>query len=99
MDLQIKSVHFDATEKLQDFVQKKTAKLEKLCDEIQKVEVQMKVIKPQSAINKEITMAVKVPGNTYYAENTKDTFEEAIDSCVDELKVQLEKYKEKLRKR
>lgn len=99
MDVQIKSVHFDATEKLQDFIQKKTAKLEKLCDEIQKVEVQLKVIKPQTAINKEVTIAVKVPGNTYYTENTKDTFEEAIDSCVDELKVQLEKYKEKLRKR
>lgn len=99
MELQIKSIHFDATEKLQAFAEKKVAKLEKLCDEIQKVEVQLKVSKPQTAVNKEVTIAVKVPGNTYYAEKTTDTFEESIDGCVDALKIQLEKFKEKTHKK
>ncbi|MCQ2129712.1 MAG: ribosome-associated translation inhibitor RaiA [Bacteroidaceae bacterium] len=98
MEVQIKSIHFDATEKLQDFVQKKTAKLEKLCDEIQKVEVQLTVTKPQTAVNKQAAITVKVPGNTYYAEKLSDTFEESIDGCIDALKVQLEKFKEKMRK-
>ena len=39
MEVRIQAIHFDATEKLQDFIQKKTAKLEKYCDDINKVEV------------------------------------------------------------
>ena len=38
MEVRIQAIHFDATEKLQDFIQKKTAKLEKYCDDINKVE-------------------------------------------------------------
>ena len=34
MEVRIQAIHFDATEKLQDFIQKKTAKLEKYCDDI-----------------------------------------------------------------
>ena len=39
MEVRIQAIHFDASEKLQDFIQKKTAKLEKYCDDINKVEV------------------------------------------------------------
>ena len=39
MEIRIQSIHFDATEKLQAFVEKKTAKLEKSFEDIQKVEV------------------------------------------------------------
>ena len=42
MEVRIQAIHFDATEKLQDFIQKKTAKLEKYCDDINKVEVSLK---------------------------------------------------------
>ena len=37
MEVRIQAIHFDASEKLQDFIQKKTAKLEKYCDDINKV--------------------------------------------------------------
>ena len=53
MEIKIQSIHFDATEKLQSFVEKKTAKLEKSFEDIQKVEVQLKVVKPATAMNKE----------------------------------------------
>ena len=52
MEVRIQAIHFDATEKLQDFIQKKTAKLEKYCDDINKVEVSLKVVKPETAMNK-----------------------------------------------
>ena len=42
--------------KLQDFIQKKTAKLEKYCDDINKVEVSLKVVKPETAMNKEASI-------------------------------------------
>ena len=54
MEIKIQSIHFDATEKLQAFIEKKVAKLEKTFEDIQKVEVQLKVVKPATALNKEV---------------------------------------------
>ncbi|MBO4827525.1 MAG: ribosome-associated translation inhibitor RaiA [Prevotella sp.] len=99
MEIKIQSIHFDATEKLEAFIEKKVAKLEKSFEDIRKVEVQLKVVKPATALNKETSITVNVPGNTLFVEKTCDTFEEGIDQCVDSLKVQLTKFKEKLRNR
>lgn len=99
MEVKVQSIHFDATEKLQAFIEKKTAKLEKSFEDIQKVEVQLKVVKPATALNKETSMTVSVPGTTLFVEKTCDTFEEGIDLCVDAMRVQLAKFKEKLRER
>ena len=49
MEIRIKSIHFDATEKLQEFINKKVEKLQKSYEDIQKVEVQLKVEKPAAA--------------------------------------------------
>lgn len=68
MEVKIQSIHFDATEKLQAFIQKKTAKLEKSFEDIKKVEVQLKVVKPATALNKETSMTVSVPGSTLFVE-------------------------------
>ena len=89
MEVKVQSIHFDATEKLQAFIEKKTAKLEKSFEDIQKVEVQLKVVKPATALNKETSMTVSVPGNTLFVEKTCDTFEEGIDLCIDAMRVQL----------
>ena len=97
MEIKIQAVKFDATEKLQAFIEKKTAKLEKTYEEIQKVEVQLNVVKPATALNKEASLTVSVPGSTLFVEKTCDTFEESVDQCVDAMKVQLTKFKEKLR--
>lgn len=99
MEIKIKSIHFDATEKLQAFIDKKVAKLEKTFEDIQTVEVQCKVVKPATAQNKEVSLTVVVPGSTLHVEKTSDTFEESTDLCVDSMKVQLQKFKEKLRNR
>ena len=84
--------------KLQAFVEKKVAKLEKTYEDIQKVEVQLKVVKPATANNKEASLTVTVPGSTLFVEKVSDTFEESIDLGVDSMRVQLQKFKEKLRK-
>ena len=44
MDVRIQSIHFDASEQLQAFIQKKVSKLEKYYEDIKKVEVSLKVI-------------------------------------------------------
>ena len=99
MEIKIKSIHFDATEKLQAFINKKVEKLQKNNEDIQSVEVQLKVVKPATAMNKETSLTVTVPGTTLFVEKTCDTFEEGVDLCLDAMKVQLTKYKEKLRNR
>ena len=53
MEVRIQSIHFDASDKLEAFIQKKAEKLEKFCDNIMKVEVSLKVVKPETAMNKE----------------------------------------------
>ncbi|MBM6992067.1 MAG: ribosome-associated translation inhibitor RaiA [Prevotella sp.] len=98
MEVKIQSIKFDTTEKLQAFIEKKVAKLEKSFEDIQKVEVQLKVVKPATALNKETSITVAVPGGgPLFVTKTCDTFEEGTDQCIDALRVQLEKFKEKLR--
>ena len=97
MEIRIKSIHFDATEKLQEFINKKVEKLQKSYEDIQKVEVQLKVEKPAAALNKTTSLTVTAPGNTLFVEKTCDTFEEGVDLCLDATKVQLTKFKEKQR--
>lgn len=98
MEIRITSIHFDATEKLQEFINKKVEKLQKSYEDIQKVEVQLKVEKPAAALNKTTSLTVTAPGNTLFVEKTCDTFEEGVDLCLDAMKVQLTKFKEKQRK-
>lgn len=97
MEIRIKSIHFDATVKLQEFINKKVEKLQKSYEDIQKVEVQLKVEKPAAALNKTTSLTVTAPGNTLFVEKTCDTFEEGVDLCLDAMKVQLTKFKEKQR--
>ena len=97
MDIRIQSIHFDASEQLQAFIQKKVSKLEKYYEDIKKVEVQLKVVKPATAQNKEVSITVTVPGSTLFVEKVSDTFEESLDLGVDSMRVQLQKFKEKLR--
>ena len=99
MEIKIQSIHFDTTEKLQAFINKKAEKLEKSYEDIQKVEVQLKVEKPATALNKTTSLSVTVPGTTLFVEKACDTFEEGVDLCLDAMKVQLTKHKEKQRKR
>lgn len=95
MELKIQAIHFDATEKLNAFIEKKAAKLERACEKIIKVEFILKVVKPETAKNKETAINVTLPGNDLHAEKVCDTFEEGVDLCIDTLLRQIEKYKER----
>lgn len=90
MKITIQSVHFDATEKLEAYTEKKVGKLERFIDS-ESAEVVFKITKPQTAMNKEVAITI----GSLHAEKVCDTFEEAIDLCVDALKTQIEKKKNK----
>jgi putative sigma-54 modulation protein len=89
MEVRIQAIHFDASEKLQEFIQKKVAKLEKFCDDIKKVEVSLKVVKPETVMNKEAGIKVLALINEFFAEKGSDTFEESVDVCLEALSKQL----------
>lgn len=95
MELSVKAIKFDATDKLQEFIEKKVTKLGKFCSDIRKVEVSLKVVKPATALNKEVNIKVLLPGEEMFVEKTCDTFEEAIDQSLPALEKQLARYKEK----
>ncbi|PIF05591.1 MAG: ribosomal subunit interface protein [Draconibacterium sp.] len=96
MNVKINSVHFDADQKLIDFVNKKVEKLNTFFDGIIGAEVMLKVIKPESAKNKVSEVKVSIPTSGYlFAKKQADTFEEATDLAIDAIRKQLGKYKEK----
>ncbi len=95
MDIRIKAIHFDVNERLEDFIQKKVGKLGRFGVEIGKVEVSLKVVKPETAMNKEAALKADVSGKSLFASETCDTFEEAIDKTCEILERQLEKHKNK----
>lgn len=70
MEIKIQSIRFDATEKLEAFIIKRVEKLEKSYEDIQKVEVQLKVEKPATALNKTTSLTVTAPGLVLFAEKT-----------------------------
>lgn len=97
MKLSIQAVHFEMAKHLEEFIQKKVTKLDQHYDDILSVEVTLRVVKPESAMNKEVGILVHVPQNDLYSEKTADTFEEAVDVNLEALIKQLTKLKEKSR--
>lgn len=97
MNIKIQSIKFDADKKLLDFIEKKAAKLERFFDNIVDTEVFLKLENSQDLENKVVEFRIKVPGGDLFATRKAKTFEEATDLCIDALKVQVKKHKEKLR--
>jgi putative sigma-54 modulation protein len=97
MEIRINAIHFDATERLEAFIQKKVSKLDLYYDGILAAEVNLRVIKPETAQNKQANIRLLIRNNDCFAEKISDTFEEAIDHVVVALEKQLLKVKEKIR--
>ncbi|HIU39133.1 MAG TPA: ribosome-associated translation inhibitor RaiA [Candidatus Limisoma intestinavium] len=96
MDVKIKSIHFDATSKLEEFINKKAQKLARRNESVSTFDVTLKVVKPETAMNKEASIKLTVPNaEDLFASKTADTFEEAIDLAIDALDRQLVKLKDK----
>jgi len=93
MEFKLKTNKFTATDKLVAYVEKKVAKLEKY-DAVQRVELTLEVVKPETSKNKEARLNVVVAGRTIHAEKIADTFEEAVDLCVDVARRELAENKE-----
>lgn len=98
MEVNIKAIHFDISEKLVSFVNKKIDKLTRRFEAINDVDVNLRLVKPETAMNKEAGIKLLLPGSELFASKTADTFEEAVDLAIAALEPQLEKNKEKDKK-
>ncbi|MBD5329700.1 MAG: ribosome-associated translation inhibitor RaiA [Bacteroides sp.] len=96
MEATIKAIHFDISEKLVAFINKKIDKLVRRYENIADAEVNLTLVKPEAAMNKEAGIKLSLPGAPdLFASKTADSFEEAIDLALDALEKQLEKEKAK----
>ena len=96
MEVRIQAIRFDIAERLNDFINRKADKLARRYSSISHIDLTLKVVKPETALNKEALMSVTIPGaKEVTATKTADTFEEAIDLCLEAIERQLEKEKAK----
>ena len=96
MDIRIQAIHFDAAEKLENFINKKAERLARHYPDITVFDVTLKVVKPESAMNKQAQIKLSVPQQAeLVADKTANTFEEAVDMAIEALERQLERCKDK----
>ena len=93
MEFKLQTLRFNATEKLVAFIDKKIAKLEKY-GEVQNVELTFRSWSPKRPITKRQKLHVVLPGRSIHTEKVADTFEEAVDLCIDVARRELAENKE-----
>ena len=98
MKTRIQSIHFDADQKLVDYVQLRVDKLLHYYQDILEIEVFLKLDHSDERTNKIAEIKISAPGKTMFAKEQSGTFEEATTDAVDALRRQLKKHKEKIRR-
>jgi putative sigma-54 modulation protein len=91
------SVNFNADKELIKYAETKLSSLTKFHDKIIDVEVFLKVQKTSDKENKITEVKINIPGSELIVKRETKTFEEGINSAVDNLKRQLKRSKEKHR--
>jgi len=97
MKVFVQSVNFNADRELIKFAEDKVETLTKFHDKIVDAEVFLKVQKTSDKENKITEVKINIPGSELIVKRETRTFEEGVNSAVDNLKRQLKRSKEKLR--
>lgn len=96
MDVRIQAIHFEINDRLADFINKKVDRLVRRYPATTAVDVNLKVVKPETAKNKDVTIKIAMPQTPELVANkVADTFEEGIDLALEAIERQLEKAKER----
>lgn len=94
MEVRIQGIHFDVSEKLENFINKKVERMVRKYPTVDYVDVNLTVIKPEAAMNKQTVIRVIVPhGGEQVATKVADSFEEGVDLALEAIERQLEKDK------
>ena len=90
MDINIKAIHFDITEKLTAFINKKVERIVRRFPSVSTVDISLKVVKRETALNKQAIVRLTVPHlEEFVDDKTSDSFEEAIVVALDAIEIQL----------
>ncbi len=96
MDVRIQAIHFEIADRLVDFINKKADRLARRFPTISTIDANLKVVKPETAMNKEVVLRITTPQTAdIVATKLADSFEEAVDLAIEAAERQLEKTKEK----
>ncbi len=96
MEVRIQAIHFEISERLESFINKKIDKLVRRNENVAGADVNLRVIKPETAMNKEVIIKIAVPQHEdVVATKVADSFEEAVDLALEAIDRQLEKLKQK----
>lgn len=86
MNVNIQTVHFEADNKLVDYVNKKLSRLDTFHDRIVKVEVYLKLDNVVHTIKDKIAeIKVHVPRQDYFVKCSSKSFEESFDKAMGSL--------------
>jgi len=96
MDIKIHSIHFDADQKLLDYINDKVLKLSLFFDHIIAGEVFLRLDKSSDKENKITEIKILIPGKELFAKKQCKSFEESADLVVEALRKQIVKHKEKV---
>lgn len=97
MNVNIQTVHFDADDKLVEYVSKKLTKLNTFHDRILKVDVFLKLDNVVHTIKDKVAeIKVHVPRHDFFVKASSKSFEESFDSAMESIVSQIKRKKEKL---
>ena len=91
--INVKSLKFDADEKLLYYIDKKVGKVEKFFDNMGDIDVTLSLL--PDAENKCVKLQTHMPGEDLVIERHAHSFEEAVTDAADALKEKIVRTKEK----
>ncbi len=95
MDIILQTPGFKASEKLEEFLQEKSGKLEHYTDKIIRANVTLFKGAETELSNNYCEIRLEVPGNDHFVKKNSGSFEQAITESVDALQHMLERSKDK----
>jgi len=95
MKVNIQSIHFDADQKLLDFITKKVEKTKTFYEGLDNIMVYLRLEKDEHKENKTVEIKLNVEGKEIFAKENSNTFETAVDLVLDKIVAQVKKQKEK----
>ena len=93
MEIRVKSLKFDADQKLLDYVQKKVSKLSRFSDALGDVDVTLSLLREPD--NKNVKLQTRAYGQDLLIERNASSFEDAVSAAVDLMKEKIVRTKEK----
>ncbi len=97
MNVNIQTVHFNADDKLVEYVSKKLQKLNTFHDRITKVDVFLKLDNVVHNIKDKVAeIKVHIPRHEFFVKSSSKSFEESFDNALESIANQIKRKKEKL---